>query len=101
MLKLDHIVGALHRLRTERRLSQEKLAEVSDVDRTTVGKIERKKQSPTLLTVDQLLVAMDVTWAEFGAALDREQASVSGNRGAARAPLPPGRSKRKTARRED
>jgi transcriptional regulator with XRE-family HTH domain len=93
-LKLDHIVGALQRLRTERDLSQEKLAEVSDVDRTTVGKIERKKQSPTLLTVDHLLVAMDVTWAEFGAALDHERTGVSGSRGAGRARLRPGPSKR-------
>jgi transcriptional regulator with XRE-family HTH domain len=71
-VKREHIVNALQRLRTDRGLSQERLASYAEVDRTTVGKIERGLMVPTLLKIDQLLVAMDVTWTEFGETLDRE-----------------------------
>ena len=90
-LKKDHIVAVLRQLRVARDLSQERLAERSGVDRTTVGKYERKVLSPTLLKLDQLLVAMDVSWGDFGKALDIEIAAANESRGAARARRPPAR----------
>jgi transcriptional regulator with XRE-family HTH domain len=61
------------------------LAQRASVDRTYVGSVERGQRNPTMMIVDRLLAEMDVTWAEFGAALDRAVSAVSESRGAARA----------------
>jgi transcriptional regulator with XRE-family HTH domain len=59
-------------LRKQRGLSQEKFAAQSQVDRAYVGGIERGKRKPSFFVIEKLLAGLDVTWAEFGAALDRE-----------------------------
>ncbi|WP_274518399.1 helix-turn-helix transcriptional regulator [Bifidobacterium cuniculi] len=52
---------ALFRAREEARLSQEQLAELSGVDRTTVNRIERGKLNPSMRTLDRLARAMGKT----------------------------------------
>ena len=45
---------------------------VSNVDRTYVGGIERGRRRASFQILEKLLTGLDVTLAEFGAALDRE-----------------------------
>jgi transcriptional regulator with XRE-family HTH domain len=58
--------------RKQKGLSQEKFAAVADVDRAYVGGIERAKRRPSFFIVEKLLAGLDITWAEFGTALDKE-----------------------------
>ncbi len=58
--------------RKQNGLSQEKFAAVAEVDRAYVGGIERAKRKPSFFIIEKLLAGLDVTWAEFGQALDRE-----------------------------
>lgn len=55
--------GAIRRLRTERRISQEELSLRTGVHRNYIGGIERAERSPTIVTVAKLADALDVaTW---------------------------------------
>lgn len=44
-------------------LSQEQLAELADIDRTTVSKLELGKGNPTLLTMNKLAVVLNESFA--------------------------------------
>jgi transcriptional regulator with XRE-family HTH domain len=66
------LANVLIALRKQRGLSQEKFAAQSQVDRAYVGGIERGKRRPSFFVIEKLLAGLDVTWADFGAALDRE-----------------------------
>ena len=55
----------LKRLRTERGLSQAKLAARSDLDPSTVNQIERGARAPTVETLRKLAAALDVGVAEL------------------------------------
>jgi transcriptional regulator with XRE-family HTH domain len=59
-------------LRKARGMSQERFAAQSQVDRAYVGGIERGLRKPSFFVIEKLLAGMDVSWADFGAALDRE-----------------------------
>jgi XRE family transcriptional regulator, regulator of sulfur utilization len=63
---------ALRACRIKRGLSQEVLAARAGVDRTYVQKIEKATKHPSFATVAQILVALDVSWAELGSAIDVE-----------------------------
>lgn len=52
---------AVRRLRESRGLSQEGLAAKVDLHRTYVGGIERGERNPTLITIEKLAAALDVT----------------------------------------
>jgi transcriptional regulator with XRE-family HTH domain len=52
-------------------LSQERLADLAELDRTYLGGIERAKKRPTFVALERLLAALDIGWAEFGAELDK------------------------------
>lgn len=62
---------ALRRLRRDRGLSQDRLANLAGVDRAYVGGIERAERHPTWEVIERLLTKLDVTWTEFGRALDQ------------------------------
>lgn len=47
--------------REKRDLSQEKFAEMADVHRTYVGMIERGEKNITLLNIEKIAVAFDLT----------------------------------------
>ena len=55
----------LRRLRSERGISQERLAADSEVDRAYVSEIERRRGNPTVDLLDKLAAALDVPIAEF------------------------------------
>ncbi len=60
----------LRTLRTERQLSQDRLANLAGVDRAYLGGIERAERHPTWEIIERLLATLDVSWAELGQALD-------------------------------
>ncbi|WP_241773023.1 helix-turn-helix transcriptional regulator [Erythrobacter sp. SG61-1L] len=50
----------MRRLRTERGLSQEALADLAGIDRTYVSSLERKRYSPSLDMVEKLAQVLKV-----------------------------------------
>lgn len=66
---LEELFGkALRRLREEKGLTQEKLAELADVDRTYIYRLETGKRSPSLGIIFRIAAGLKVT---PGALLDR------------------------------
>jgi transcriptional regulator with XRE-family HTH domain len=61
----DKILGSfgkkLQKLRTDRNLSQEKLAEIAGFDRTYISLLERGIRNPSLINVFRLAKALDIT----------------------------------------
>ena len=51
--------------RTKRRLSQEKLAELSDLSKTALGAIERGTSSPSIETLDRIASALEIELSEL------------------------------------
>jgi transcriptional regulator with XRE-family HTH domain len=58
--------------REENALSQEAFAREADLDRTYVGSVERGETNLSFEGVWQFLHALGRSWADLGAALDRE-----------------------------
>jgi transcriptional regulator with XRE-family HTH domain len=56
----DRFPGVLKELRREKRLSQEELAERANLHRTFVSMMERGTSVPTLRTLEQIAVALNV-----------------------------------------
>ena len=52
--------GNVRRLRTERGLSQEELAEAAGVHRTYVGMLERGEKNVTIYNIERIARALDV-----------------------------------------
>lgn len=66
---INVLVGARVRtLREQRGISQQRLAELSDISVDAVGKVERGVYSPTLDTLASLARGLDVSLAELVAA---------------------------------
>lgn len=66
MLAITRAFGEfLSGAREARHLTQEQLAELADLDRTTVSKIERGIVNPRLVTVNKLAVALEDHFADF------------------------------------
>ena len=51
--------------RTKIRLSQEKLAEMSDLSKTALGAIERGVSSPSIDTLDRIAKALNIELSEL------------------------------------
>lgn len=51
--------------RIKRNLSQEQLAELANLNRNTIGKIEREEVSPTIETVEKKTEAFNMTFLEL------------------------------------
>ena len=51
--------------RTKRRLSQEKLAELSDLSKNSLGAIERGTSSPSIDTLDRIASALEIELSEL------------------------------------
>ena len=47
-------------VRLDKKISQEKLAEFADVNRNTIGSIERGEISPTIETLYKIAAALDI-----------------------------------------
>ncbi len=63
----------MREVRIRRGLSQEKLAELADLDRTFVSMIERGKRHPTLETAKSLAEALDVPLSTMIASAERRK----------------------------
>ena len=55
----------LRRLRSERGISQERLAADSEVDRAYVSELENKRGNPTVDFLDKLAAVLEVPISEF------------------------------------
>ena len=65
------ILGTVIRsFREERGWSQEDLGEYAEIHRTYIGGVERGERNPSFESLSRMLQALEVSWAEFGAALD-------------------------------
>ena len=63
----------MREVRTRRGLSQEKLAELADLDRTFVSMIERGKRRPTLETAKRLAGALNIPLSAMIASAERRK----------------------------
>ena len=61
---------ALRRLRTERGLSQERMAHLADLDRSYVSGIERGERNPSLANILKLTAVLGVNVSELAAAAE-------------------------------
>lgn len=68
----ERLGGVLRRYRIAAGLSQEEFARRAGVHRTYVSQVERGVRNPTYESLQKFLSTAKVTWADFGAALDRE-----------------------------
>ncbi|WP_299940588.1 helix-turn-helix transcriptional regulator [uncultured Nitratireductor sp.] len=60
-MDVQELVGwNLRRLRVERKISQDELALIANVERAYVGYLERGRRNPTIATLDRLAAALDV-----------------------------------------
>ncbi|HEY9471086.1 MAG TPA: helix-turn-helix transcriptional regulator [Propionibacteriaceae bacterium] len=55
-----------------RSLSQERFAEIADIDRTYYAGIERGEGNPTFEMLWTIVSTFGLTWQEFGRALDHD-----------------------------
>lgn len=66
MKPVQHLLGPIVReARIAQGWSQERLAETAGLDRSYVGEIERGRVSPTLLTLEKLATALQLTPSEL------------------------------------
>ena len=65
-LSINEKIGIKTRLlRIKMKLSQEKLAEFADINKNTIGLIERGEISPTIETLDRIAKALNIELKEL------------------------------------
>ena len=69
----DVVAQNVRRLRTDRGLSQDELADRAQLHRTYVGAIERRERNITLDTLERLAKALGCTCADLLTATERER----------------------------
>jgi len=60
-----NISGKLVNLRNQQNISQYKLAKLSGVSQAGLSDIELGKKQPTVHTLEKILQALNISWAEF------------------------------------
>ena len=71
MTNINKIFGKrVRKLRIEKRLSQEKLAFISNMHRTYIGGIERGERNPSLKNIEAIAKALNVTLSELFQLID-------------------------------
>lgn len=64
--KLNNKIGIKIKFeRIKKGLSQEKLAELANLDAGTISKIERNATSPTIVTIEKIANALGLTFLEL------------------------------------
>lgn len=67
-------VGAvLRRFRIAAGLSQEAFSSRAGLHRTYIGQLERGERQPTVAALTRLLDVLELSWREFGQALDESR----------------------------
>jgi transcriptional regulator with XRE-family HTH domain len=61
----DVVARNVRRIRMERGLSQEELADLVGISRNYVGMIERRENSPTVVMIERLAKALKVDPVQF------------------------------------
>ncbi len=74
----NHVGSVLREFRIQKSLSQEGLAELAKVHRTYVGGVERGTRNPSFRTLSRIVMALEVSWVEFGDALDKTSSKDKG-----------------------
>jgi len=72
----EKFAARVREYRTQRELSQEKLALKADINVSFLGQIERGTQKPTIETIDKLLNALDVSYSEFFEYADNAETDI-------------------------
>ena len=62
----------LREMRDENQISQEKLAEYCDLDRTYISLLERGLRQPTITTIFKLAKALDITPSQLIAKVEQQ-----------------------------
>lgn len=57
---LERLGNKLRRFRLEKNISQEKLAEITNLDRTYISGLERGKRNPSFLIIKKLAECLDI-----------------------------------------
>jgi transcriptional regulator with XRE-family HTH domain len=70
----------LKTLREERQISQERLAELSDLDRTFISMLERGLRQPSLTTLFLLCRALEVSPSEVISKLEKSEPEITPHR---------------------
>jgi transcriptional regulator with XRE-family HTH domain len=79
----EAVASTLRGLREEAGLSQEQLGARAGLHRTYVGGYERGERRLTIEAVGQVLSALGVSWARFGADMDARHVRTAGPRSGA------------------
>lgn len=61
----DKIGNRIKELRHQRKLSQESLANIAEVDRTYMTSVENGRRNISVVTLEKIMTALDVTFTEF------------------------------------
>ena len=80
MNKITSDVGARVRsYRLQRGLTQEELAERADLHNTYIGQIERGEKNLSIVSLDKILIALNVSFSEFFEFIDlkRERDTIA------------------------
>lgn len=64
-------------LRLQRGLTQEQLSERADLHNTYISQIECGEKNPSIVSLDKILTALNITYAEFFEAIDLTKADSS------------------------
>ena len=67
---VDCFPAVLRKVRIEKGLSQEELADLADLDRTYISQIERGLKSPSLRSLEQIINGLGVSLSELLKRLD-------------------------------
>lgn len=66
MQNIEKKIGLqLKKIRLSKNLTQEQLAELSNLHRTYIGSVERGERNITVKNLNKILVAMDYTFLSF------------------------------------
>ena len=69
---LKSIGSAIRTFRLERKLTQEDLGELADVNPKYIGELERGEKNPTVIILNRLAVAGDINLCDFFVAERKE-----------------------------
>lgn len=76
MSELSKLIGQrIRNYRTQQKLSQERLAELSGCHPTYIGQIERGEKNATLESIEKITSALDISLSQLFEKLDTEDTS--------------------------